>query len=516
MAILKRTMRFLFERVEAIFDLAFGQSLNPFYWLGALGWYFFWIVAGSGIYLYIFFDTGVTDAYASLEYITHEQWYLAGVMRSLHRYASDALVVIVFLHLAREFAFDRLRGKRFFAWITGVPLLFFIYLCGISGYWLVWDQLAQYVAIATAEWLDALPIFAEPIANNFLDSNVLSGRFFTLMVYIHIFVPLFMLFMMWMHIQRHARAKVNPPRPLAIGSGIMLLVLSLLHPAVSQAPADLDVVPATIGLDWFYLFPYPLLEVMPGGQLWLLVFGGMLVLALMPWLPPAKVPRAAVVSLDNCNGCARCFDDCPFGAISMVPRSDGTAYDTEAAVNADNCVACGLCVGACPTSTPFRRATQMVPGIDLPDQPLAALREEIIAVADRFSEGPRVLVFACRHCGGADLRRQGAPVLELPCIAMLPPSFVDFTLSRSLADGVLLAGCAAGDCHYRLGDEWLRQRLAGQRDPYLRSRVDRNRVEVVNSHASSHRARRRALEEFRARLAAAPDADASGGSGDAA
>ena len=99
-------------------------------------------------------------------------------------------------------------------------------------------------AIATAEWLDALPIFAEPIANNFLDSTVLSGRFFTLMVYIHIFVPLFMLLMMWIHIQRHAHAKVNPPRPLAIGTGIMLVALSLLHPAVSQAPADLDAVPA--------------------------------------------------------------------------------------------------------------------------------------------------------------------------------------------------------------------------------------------------------------------------------
>ena len=31
------------------------------------------------------------------------------------------------LHLLREFAMDRLRGKHFFAWLTGVPLLAFIY-----------------------------------------------------------------------------------------------------------------------------------------------------------------------------------------------------------------------------------------------------------------------------------------------------------------------------------------------------------------------------------------------------
>jgi hypothetical protein len=35
---------------------------------------------------------------------------------------------------------------------------------GITGYWLVWDKLAYYVAITTSELLDYLPIFGEPIA----------------------------------------------------------------------------------------------------------------------------------------------------------------------------------------------------------------------------------------------------------------------------------------------------------------------------------------------------------------
>jgi quinol-cytochrome oxidoreductase complex cytochrome b subunit len=101
-------------------------------------------VAVSGIYLFIFFDTGVTQAYESVEYITNVQWYAGGVMRSLHRYASDALVIVVVLHLGREYAMDRMRGRRWFAWITGVPLLWFIYACGITGYWLVWDMLAHW------------------------------------------------------------------------------------------------------------------------------------------------------------------------------------------------------------------------------------------------------------------------------------------------------------------------------------------------------------------------------------
>ena len=492
MAFLKGILRNLFASVDVPLQAAFGPQNNPLSHLGAFGWYFFWIAAGSGIYLYLFFDTGITDAYESVEYMTNRQWYAAGVMRSLHRYASDALVVVVVLHILREFAFDRLRGKRFFTWLTGVPILWFIYVCGISGYWLVWDRLAQYIAIATAEWLDTLPFFGEPIANNFLNSTTLGNRFFTLMVFIHIFAPLFMLFLMWIHIQRHARARVNPPRTLAIGTAVTLVALSLIYPARSQSPADLDSVPATIDLDWLYLAAYPLLDVVPGGQLWLALVGGTVLLALFPWLPPMRPQPVARVDLDNCNGCGRCFDDCPFSAITMEARSDAKAFEAEAVVNADNCVSCGICVGACPTATPFRRAGDLVPGIQLPDHAIADLREQTMSVAHGLNGDCRVLVFACSHAGAELLSDPGAGVVIMPCVGMLPPSFIDFALSRKLADGVMLAGCAAGECHFRLGDEWVRQRVEGNRDPYLRKRVPRDRLRL--SWLGRDRLRRRRLE----------------------
>lgn len=501
---LKHPIRVLFARAEATLDWIFGQRNNPIANLGALGWYFFWIVAATGIYLYLFFDTGITDAYASVEYITNELKYSAGIMRSLHRYASDALVIVVFLHILREFSLDRLRGRRFFAWITGVPLLWFIYMCGITGYWLVWDRLAQYIAIATSEWFDTLPFFGQPIANNFLNSTTLGGRFFTLMVFMHIFAPLFMLFLMWIHIQRHARARVNPPRPLAIGTLVSLTVLSLVYPAFSQGPANLDVVPGSLNLDWYYLAAYPLLDLIPGGRMWLILVVGSIFLTLLPWMPPARAVPAAAVSLDNCNGCARCFEDCPFSAITMEPRTDGLAFANEAVVDTSNCVSCGICVGSCPTSTPFRRASAIVPGIELPAYPIAGLREETIAAAERHDDGPRVLVYACDNAAGRMLESNGSPVITMPCVGMLPPAFIDFALSRDLADGVMIAGCADGDCFYRLGDQWTQQRVAGERDPYLRKRVPRERVLLSWLPKGSTRRRDRALHEFAASLAKLP------------
>jgi len=92
-----------FDLTEKIFGWSFPPAWNPLLNLGAIGFFFYWIITVTGIYIYIFFDTGVLNAYSSIEYMTNEQWYLAGIMRSLHRYASDGLVVIVLVHLLRNF-----------------------------------------------------------------------------------------------------------------------------------------------------------------------------------------------------------------------------------------------------------------------------------------------------------------------------------------------------------------------------------------------------------------------------
>lgn len=135
-------------------DRAFGADWNPLAQLGPLDWFLFWIVTVTGIDLFIFFDTGVSDAYASIVWLSRDHWWHAGVARSLHRYVSDLMVLLMFTHLLREWAMDRYRGKRWFSWVTGEPVIWFVYLSGITGYWLVWDELAQYVATTTSELLD--------------------------------------------------------------------------------------------------------------------------------------------------------------------------------------------------------------------------------------------------------------------------------------------------------------------------------------------------------------------------
>lgn len=465
-----------FDRVERGLDAAFGSDWNPLANLGTLGWFLFWIVALTGIYLFIFFDTGVTEAYESVEWLSTDHWWHAGVARSLHRYASDLLVLVMFTHLVREFVMDRYRGARWFSWFTGVPVIWFVYMSGITGYWLVWDTLAQYVATTTTELLDTLGIFGEPIARNFLSPQMLSDRFFTLMVFLHIAIPLLLMLLMWIHIQRISEARTKPPRGLAIITLTALVLGSLIFPAPLNGPADLAVVPQNVSIDWFILSLYPVIESVPAGVIW----GGAVLfsvlLAGLPWMPSKSYGSAAKVYLDHCNGCARCVADCPYTAITLEPRSDGAPFRFEVAVDEAKCVACGICMGSCPSSSPFRRSGDLITGIDLPDLSLAQLRAKVIDAADGLSGNGRVLTLSCGH-GAGEGPASGRVVL--PCVAMVPPSLIDFIISRGLANGVCIAGCAERDCQNRKGVAWTKARFARERDPYLRARVPRERLLTV-------------------------------------
>lgn len=468
----------LLQRIESIFDRPFGAACNPWRHLGALAFFFFWVVAASGIYLYIAFDTSVTGVYRSIDHLTGEQWYFGGIVRSFHRYASDAFVVLMVLHLIKEYLYGRYNGFRWFSWVTGVPLLWFAFAGGIDGYWLVWDKRAQFSAIATAEWLDWLPLFAEPLVRNFLTPDSVNDRLFSLLIFLHIAIPLFLLLGMWIHVQRIKYPTVNPPRVLVVGSLLMLFGLALIRPAASHAPAGLSSMPGELSLDWFFLFIPPLMYATSAATLWALLGGATLLLLLAPLHRPKAQP-VAEVNLDNCNGCGRCALDCPYAAIIMRTRTDGKQAPREAMVLPDLCASCGICAGACPSSTPFRSMEDIVTGIDMPQLRVTELRDRLEAGLASLSGDAAVVVFGC-ECA-ADVAQLAGPdtaVFSVLCTGMLPPSFIEYSI-RGGAGGVMVTGCVEHDCAYRLGNQWMESRIRGEREPHLRKNIPDERVRVV-------------------------------------
>jgi NAD(P)H-flavin reductase/ferredoxin len=153
----------------------------------------------------------------------------------------------------------------------------------------VWDKLAQFVVIATAEWFDILPMFNGSLIRNFLYLENVNSRLFTLLAFVHLGAPLIVVIIMWVHVQRVPRAHINPPRPIAIAVSLMFIALALIKPILSQGgEADMAVVPTNIAFDWFELPVLALVYVTNPLHLWYWVFGLTGLLFLVPWLPPKK------------------------------------------------------------------------------------------------------------------------------------------------------------------------------------------------------------------------------------
>jgi ferredoxin/coenzyme F420-reducing hydrogenase delta subunit len=470
---LRKDAAMVLTGIERGFDRAFGAHANPWRNLGALGFWLFWILAATGIVLYALFDTSVDGAYASVERISRDYPYTGGLLHSVHRYAADAFLAVVLLHLVKEFADGHFRRYRWFSWVSGLPLLWLMYASGLVGFWLTWDQLAQFSAAATAEWLDALGLTSEPIVRNFLAPGAVGDRLFSLFVFLHIGLPLALLAGMWVHIKRLGHPRSAPPRTLALGTLAMLLAMALAWPVFSHAPADLARIPAELEFDWLYLFEHPLMYASSPAVLWLIACGATAALAMLP-LARGAAPQIVQVSPADCNGCGRCVADCPFAAVMLKPHPDKRGMRL-AEVLPDLCAGCGICAGACPSSTPFRSTEQLVTGIDLPQRTIGDLRTRLERALDGMKGSPAV-IFACECAAdAAALGSDATAVIGLPCAGMLPPAFVEFAL-RNGAKAVMINACREGECAYRLGVAWTRERLGGLREPQLRASVDRERA----------------------------------------
>ena len=87
-------------------------------------------------------------------------------------------------------------------------------------------------------------------------------------------------------------------------------------------------------------------------------------------------------------------------------------------------------------------------------------------ISDENAFHPRIIAFLCNWCSyaGADLagtgRIQYSPevhAIRLNCSSRLNPAVVIKALLMG-ADGVLIAGCHPGDCHYKTGNLYSRRR----------------------------------------------------------
>jgi len=253
----------------------------------------------------------------------------------------------------------------------------------------------------------------------------------------------------------------------------LVALFAAIWPVAVPPAADLLALPGGIPIDLLFAFWLPVaFRLAPWAHLSLWVASFALLVALVRWWRPRHAINVSWVDEESCTGCTDCYQDCPYEAISMVPRSFGPPRSERVArVDPDRCVGCGLCAASCaPMGVgPFGRTGR--------DQ-LAAVRELALSIAP---SGREVVVLACGNGPAARRERlsvEGAVVVTVTCAGSVHSAAIE-RLLRDGVGGVLLLSCPPRDCRFREGPKWLAARMFEGREAELKPRVDRRRVALV-------------------------------------
>ncbi len=338
-----RAFEKLWTKLEGLINRLTKSDFNPFYHLGTLTIFMLLVLIGTGVYITAIYRPGLDVAYATVEKID-SNWF-GSLMRSVHRYASDAMILLIILHFLKMLFSDRYWGSRWLAWTSGWIMLATTWLVGTMGYWLIWDERAQWMT----EYM--MNTIAGTSGLTYVAADIVSRTFsnFVIILFLHVFLPLIGFLGIYIHGLRLSRANWWSPRWVSIQAIIGLIVLSLIKPVTSAAPADLSRLIQSVPMDTYYLGFLPLIDAWGNLIFWgLAIFVGG-TLFLLPWLASSRDLGPAVISDPKCTGCTICYTECPFDAIRMVQRADDSGYQKLAIINNAQCTACGICVGACPT-----------------------------------------------------------------------------------------------------------------------------------------------------------------------
>ena len=140
------------------------KGTSWFQTLGFAAMALFGMQAVTGIFLAMYYKPDPASAYQSIGAITNDITW-GSVVRSMHRWGASAMIVVVFLHMARVFFFGAYKYPRELTWLTGSVLLILTMFMGLTGYLLVWDQKAYWATVVAVNITSSAPILGPYIGD---------------------------------------------------------------------------------------------------------------------------------------------------------------------------------------------------------------------------------------------------------------------------------------------------------------------------------------------------------------
>jgi menaquinol-cytochrome c reductase cytochrome b subunit len=149
------------------------KGTNWFYTLGSACMFAFLSQAVTGVFLAMYYNPSVTQAYESARHITNDV-FLGEFVRGMHKWGSSVMVILVFLHMARTFFFGAYKYPRELNWIIGAVLLILTMTMSFTGYLLPFDQRSYWATIVGVNINGTGPLVG-PFLSDFLRGGAEFG-----------------------------------------------------------------------------------------------------------------------------------------------------------------------------------------------------------------------------------------------------------------------------------------------------------------------------------------------------
>ncbi|NNC75657.1 MAG: DUF4405 domain-containing protein, partial [Acidimicrobiia bacterium] len=110
-----------------------GVRLSYTLCLGGMSFFLFILLTITGIFLMFYYRPTSPQAYIDIQALATDVPF-GQLVRNMHRWGAHAMVLVVFLHMARVFYHGAYKPPREFNWVVGIILLLLTLLLSFTGY----------------------------------------------------------------------------------------------------------------------------------------------------------------------------------------------------------------------------------------------------------------------------------------------------------------------------------------------------------------------------------------------
>jgi cytochrome b6 len=260
------------------------------YYFGGMTLFFFVVQICTGILLMLYYRPSADQAFESVEFLMTTVPF-GWLIRSIHSWSANLMIFFAFVHLATVYFSKAYRPPRELTWITGCLVFFLALGFGFSGYLLPWNELAFLATKVGTDIAGTVPVVGEWMLRFLRGGDRVTGGTLSRFYGLHVAVlPALATVLLGVHLllvqlqgmsvppNREDEARRRAPMRFVphfvlrdlfgwtVALGVLAALAALFPWELGQKADPFAPAPANIRPEWYFMFMFQTLKLVPGGE----------------------------------------------------------------------------------------------------------------------------------------------------------------------------------------------------------------------------------------------------------